>query len=72
MILKCEHCGTTVQEDKLSSVRTLRAVRHVAPGDCEPEERVSQCLNCYETDCFVEASRCEACDQYECKCGEQT
>ena len=72
--VRCLECGQVTERRRLDRReyrrRTLAAVRHLAAGDCEPEEFETVCPECGAAGSFDEAVRCAECLEYPCICGD--
>jgi len=70
--VRCRHCGYVTERwqlrDETHQKLSLAGIRHVAPGDCLPDEYVTVCPVCQAEDPFDDATRCAECDQYPCTC----
>jgi len=70
--VQCLRCGYGSERGRLEEEshhrRSLPGVRHVAPGDCEPDEYVTVCPDCGAEESFDEAIRCAECLEFPCIC----
>ena len=70
--VQCQVCGHVAERGWLSSGayqrQTLRAICHLAPGDCEPAEHVARCPVCGAIEAFGIAVTCCECMSYPCIC----
>jgi len=70
--VRCLGCGYVTERRRLADQdhrrRSLAGIRHVAPGDCEPDEYVAVCPECGAVEAFDEAARCAECLEYPCIC----
>ena len=69
-LYECDHCGLVVDRQLYERAwkRTLAGVDHVAWGDCEPEERASECPGCGAVDSFHRPAVCAECWCRPCEC----
>ena len=71
--VRCLCCGHVAERKRLAEAeylkRSMRGIRHLAPGDCEPDEWVTTCPDCGAREAFVAAVRCAECLEYPCVCG---
>jgi hypothetical protein len=70
--VQCQSCGHIAERRRLGQGpyrrRTLRGIRHLAPGDCEPDEYVTVCPDCGAAESFDEATKCAECGRFPCIC----
>jgi hypothetical protein len=70
--VRCLRCGHLAERSWLHrpeyTRRTLRGTRHLAPGDCCPDEFVTVCPDCQAVEPFDDAILCAECLRYPCVC----
>ena len=70
--VRCCRCGHAVARKGLDAPEyraiSLKGVRHLASGDCEPDEWVTICPDCGARESFEPAVRCAECLEFPCIC----